>query len=419
MKTEVCPQKDCVLCMACANVCPKGAIGLGADEYGYEKITVDTEKCIDCGLCTKVCNRRADVPRHTPVAGYAAQALDADSLKKSASGGAFQMLAEIVLSNGGVCYGCTFYKDSDGFVSKHIRVDSIENLHLILNTKYVPSMIGNVFQEAQNDLKSGKFVLFCGTPCQIQGFKAFLGKEYENLLTADLICHGIASLNWFNDYVRVTEEREKITITDYSFRDKSVSWGTNFSFRYYKKDDPKKQARVKHCPRESSSYTVHYLNTNILRENCYSCTLSNTHRVSDFTLGDFWGIEQEYAEFATNLNPRMVLRRGISCIMVNTEKAEGLIPLLNEKMILRPVTLESITSHNGNLREPSKYGRSRRNVLDAYKEFGYSSIEESYQSAVKKKLPVYKLKNFLKSRLPDRLRIFIYQTPALRKIIFH
>ena len=122
MRTAVCPQEACTLCMACANVCPQNAIGLSRDSFGYETVAINQELCIDCGLCEKVCKSRETVARNLPVRCYAAQAKDHTALEKSASGGAFQMLAQLVLEAGGVCYGCTMEKENGQFRASHIRV---------------------------------------------------------------------------------------------------------------------------------------------------------------------------------------------------------------------------------------------------------------------------------------------------------
>ena len=419
MKDAICPQEKFTLCMACVNSCPRGAIYLDHDAYGYEKISIDPNLCVECGLCDRVCQRRQTVSRNTPRWNYAAQVKRREELMASASGGAFQTLAKIVLERQGVCYGCAFGKEDDGFHARHVRVDSISELPRILNTKYIPSIIGKSFSEAKADLEAGRLVLFSGTPCQIQGLRAYLNRDYDGLLTADVICHGVTASRYFNEYIQCVEERENIQITDYSFRDKSVSWGTNFCYSYYRQGDDAKRIRQKHLPREASSYTTHYLRGDIFRENCHSCTLSCVERVSDFTLGDYWEIEREHPEFVTSKTPAMSLRGGVSCILANTARAKEFMPLLEEKMIVHPVSLDSVRDHNGNLRAPTPRGDAREWILNTYKANGYRPVDEAYRKSVGRKMAVYRLKNILKSRLPDRVRIMIYRSAALRRIVFH
>ena len=419
IRNFICAAEECTLCMACFNVCPKGAISVGTDEFGYEQMLVDSERCIDCGLCKTVCQRRANLERNIPIVTYAAQAKSKDALRKSASGGAFQMLAQLVLEKDGVCYGCAFSKQDGGFSARHMRVDSLELLPQILNSKYIPSLIGNAYQQVKQDLASGRLVLFSGTPCQIQGLRAYLNKDYDNLLTADLICHGITSAPLFNRYVESIEKRENKEIVDYTFRDKSVSWGTNYCYSYIRTGDPGKRVHTYHCPREESSYMMHYLRGNIFRENCYQCECANTERFSDFTLGDYWEVEREHPEYILKEKKRMVLRSGISCILANTEKGNGFAKLLEDRMILHEVELNSVVDHNSNLKAPSNRGRKRDWFLTTFREAGYGAIEDAYRQEVGSKMRQYRLKNFLKSYLPDVIRIWIYNSPILSRMVFH
>lgn len=418
-KKCICDAKECTLCLACMNSCPKDAIFIGTDDNGYEKIQIDSTKCVDCGICEQVCLRRKTVSRHTPVASYAAQAKDRKALERSASGGAFQMLAQIVLERGGVCYGSELVKEENEFRARHTRIDDLHQLPKILNTKYIPSQIGYTLQQVKQDLDTGRFVLFSGTPCQIQGLRSYLTKDYDNLLSADLICHGVASSNLFNQHIKCIEENEGIEIMDYAFRDKTVSWGTNFCYQYYKKADPKQKLHIRHCPREESSYTVHYLRADILRENCYECACANTERFGDFTLGDYWEIEREYPEYIIKGKHRISLKGGVSCILLNTEKAKAFVGDLSKVMDIREVTLDSVTAHNGNLREPSPRGAGRDQILKAFREGGYAAVEDAYRQRVGSKMRLYRIKNILKSCMPDVVRVWIYRSPMLRRIVFH
>lgn len=146
MKGTICCEEKCTACMACANACPKNAIGIGVNKYGYEKVVINDDKCVDCGLCTKVCARRMQIERHSPIKCYAGQSRDAEKLKRSASGAAFQMLAEIVLETGGVCYGCAGKMINGEYSAYHVRVTNVDELQSILNSKYILSHIGTTYQ---------------------------------------------------------------------------------------------------------------------------------------------------------------------------------------------------------------------------------------------------------------------------------
>lgn len=416
MKDTICCEEKCTACMACANACPKGAIDVGANKYGYEKVIINSDKCVDCGICAKVCDRRTQVERHSPIKCYAGQSKNIEKLKHSASGAAFQMLAESVLESGGVCYGCSGEIINGEYSAKHIRVTNTDELQSILNSKYILSHIGTTYQQIKEDLKSGKLVLFGGTPCQALGLRAFLNHEYENLIIVDVICHGVTSKTIFNDYLKEVEKEQNIVITDYMFRDKKAGWGSNFCYSYYKKGS-KGKIKIKRFPKEGASHEIHYLRGDISRENCFSCEMSNTNRVSDFTFGDYWAIEVEHPEFIVKSNPPLSIRDGINCIMVNTEKGIRYLPKLQEKMIMYEVGLDSITRHNSNLLKPSKRGAKRDDVLEGYYAEGYKKIEENYNDTVGKKKVIYAAKNTIKTHIPDKLRVRIYRMKFLRKLL--
>ena len=238
------------------------------------------------------------------------------------------------------------------------------------------------------------------------------------MITADLICHGVTSTKMFNDYIFALQEKQGIEIKEYMFRDKSVSWGTNSCYSYYRKDDKYKRVCVKHCPREASSYMIYYLCGDIYRENCYSCALSDMRRVSDFTLGDYWEIEREHPEFILSNKPRLSLRRGVSCILVNTEKANQYMTKLKSKLIVYQVEPELISAHNECLRAPSHKGKDGERILNLYSSEGYRSLEESYHNAVGKKMYIYYLKNKLKVHLPDLIRVCIYKFVFFATYVF-
>jgi len=207
-----------------------------------------------------------------------------------------------------------------------------------------------------------------------------------------------------------------ITQTSGKFRDKKAGWGSNFCYSYYDNGD-KNKIKIKRFPKEGASHEIHYLRGDISRENCFSCEMSNTNRVSDFTFGDYWAIEIEHPEFIVRKDPALSIRKGINCMMVNTEKGMQYLSKLQEKMVMYEVDLASITRHNSNLLKPSKRGKARDAVLENYYMEGYKKIEENYNDTVGKKRTVYAAKNMIKTHIPDKLRVQIYRMKFLRKLL--
>lgn len=405
-KKKLCDQDECTLCMACVNSCPRDAIYIINDNRGFESLEIDDEVCINCGICTTVCSKRHEVETHTPICSYAAQLKDKKNLKLSASGGVYQALARHVLQKKGVCYGSYGRFENGKFKVEHICVDNEIDLPSILNSKYVISRIGKIYKEIKIDISAGRLVLFCGTPCQAQGLRSFLGKEYDNLIIADIICHGVTSAQVFNDYIDAIETIDNCQITSYTFRDKKICWGSNYRYQYITSNGSK---ITRHCPREESSYSAYYLNGNLIRDNCHKCSLSNIHRVSDITLGDFWGVEKTHPELIVGKN-KMSIKSGISCVMANTNKGVTILRELELLLDEKEVDLESIVANNGNLRSPSFYrNQDRDDFWEIYKNNGYLPIEKKYRLAIDKKRTLFRAKNVIKSYIPDSIRIKLYK----------
>lgn len=200
-------KKDCCGCGACMNVCPKNAIRMAEDEVGFVYPEIDQNLCVGCGVCKKACGYQMQPLMQKSEAVYAAASNNDNLLRKSASGGAFAVLAENVLKKGGVVYGAALPLENGKLEPKHLRIDTVERLTELQGSKYVQSAIGDTYAQAKKDLLDGKSVLFSGTPCQIAGLKQYLKKDYENLLTVDIICHGVPMQTIFPElYGRLREE---------------------------------------------------------------------------------------------------------------------------------------------------------------------------------------------------------------------
>lgn len=229
-------KKDCCGCGACMNICPKTAICMEKDGYGFVYPRIDIEKCVECGACKKVCAFQNEPTRRQPQRVYAIASKNNDLVKKSASGGLFATMAVHVLEQGGCVYGAVMLHEEHELHIRHVCCETKAELYRLQGSKYVQSSLGYIFKDIQQKLKKDVFVLFSGTPCQVDALKSYLRKDYPNLLTVDIICHGVPSEQFFNDYIHYTEKKIGGEISEFKFRDKSSGWGYNLTAKYIQVD---------------------------------------------------------------------------------------------------------------------------------------------------------------------------------------
>ncbi len=336
---------DCCGCNVCVQRCPKQCISMHEDNEGFLYPIVDEKLCVDCGLCETVCPILNQREKREPIAVYAAKNPNEEIRLQSSSGGIFTMLAEQTIDKGGVVFGVGFSKDWE---VEHQYTETKEGLAAFRGSKYVQSRVGNTFCEAERFLKQGREVLYSGTPCQIAALRNFLNKEYDNLLTVDIICHGAPSPGVFRTYLEeekekyVSEAKQKIQFRPFlfapiserdsltagvdevnieaiSFRDKEKGW-KKFSFVL----QLSKATAAGEKNTVSSSYTLYehpFLKGTLadlyLRPSCHSCSAKELKSDSDITLGDYWGIAATMPELDDD--------KGVSAVLVNTSKGASAI----------------------------------------------------------------------------------------------
>lgn len=387
-------KKDiCCGCGLCAMKCPKNAITILEDEYGYLYPYIDELKCVKCNVCKNVCayNKPTTNNQYSKKT-YAAYSKDDSILKTTASGGLFTSIAISFIKNGGIVYGSSIKKEGKSFIVKHIKADTESDLKKIKGSKYIQSSIMEVYNSVKEELKEGKKILFSGTPCQIDAIKEFT-ENNENLYTIDIVCHGVPNNKLFNAYIEFLNQQQKIKINSFNFRDKSKGWGLNYSYSYLKNNKQNKIIK----PSYKSSYYQMFLDAYTYRENCYNCPYANDKRIGDITIGDYWGIGEEHPELLkSNIKPE----KGISCLIVNSLKGESLIKNSINNIQLYESEFEKVKKHNKQLNEPSKKNKDREYILEKYKNNGYQAIEEYYNKK-------NRIKNLIKSLLyliPYRIR---------------
>ena len=376
IKTEKTHKRDCTYCSACINICKVGAITKEFDEYGFAYPSINKDLCVKCGMCEKVCKSTKEIKKQTILQALAIQSNNKKLLKKSSSGGMFAQLAHYYLENDGIVFGCCMQKVADKFEIKHMYIDNEKDLYKLQGSKYVQSRIEQNFKLVKKDLLEGRKVLFSGTPCQIAGLNGFLlGKKFDNLITIDIVCHGVPSLKMFQDFIAGLEKRYNASIINFSFRDKEKGWGLNAKILYEKNG--------KECNKIIDSALLPYyklfLDSDIYRKNCYSCPYACKNRPADITLGDFWGIEKEHPECLAQNGGDIDTKKGVSCIISNSSKGNELVENCKENFLLRESTFEKAANGNAQLRGPSRYRKEREEYISEYEKNGYQAVEKLYK----------------------------------------
>lgn len=324
----------CTGCTACASVCARGCITMAADEDGFLFPVVDTEKCVSCGLCERVCP--IITPLQKPVnepAAYAAYSRDESIRLSSSSGGVFTEFARAVLKDGGAVFGAAY---NDVFEVSHICAENEADLARLRGAKYAQSALGDSFRDVKRRLEQGQKVLFSGTPCQIGGLKAFLRKDYENLLTVDFVCLSVPSPKAWKAYVsfRAEQDNDGRLPKSINLRSKKTGW-TNYQYSnlFQYADDNYFAAKS-----GDSLYMKLFGGGYISREACENCRFKGYSRASDLTIGDFWGI--------WDIAPEMDDNKGTSVVLVQDQQGAELLQSVSNRLVLKPVTLEETSRHN-------------------------------------------------------------------------
>lgn len=384
---HICDIDLCTGCGACMNICSKNAISMTEQgTLGHIYPHVDQEKCIDCGLCAKTCPVNAPIELNSSIKAFAAISKDKADLMSSSSGAASSIIANHILSRGGTVYGCVQenYRDI-----AHRRIDKIEDVHKIKNSKYVQSNIGLIYREVKKDLTDGKEVLFTGTPCQIAGLRKYLRKDSPNLYLLDLVCHGVPSQKLLREDVERTLSKHAITADDIKILFRRKVGGKARLGMEYGLFPIDKEGKELPMPREDTAflynrYITAFISGVIFRENCFKCQYAQPKRCGDITIADFWGIK----------NTSIPTGNGISLLLANTDKGLSLVESIKAACYIEERTVTEAIHGNGQLMEASKEPKERKRFIAEYiidSEKAYTKHIKEYRKAYRRKQQRIKL----------------------------
>lgn len=363
---EVLEKERCTGCTACMNNCPKGAITFEEGNDGFKYPVINQDKCIDCGLCKKICPVLNTKENKSINKCYVAYNKNINERLNASSGSLFSTIANYILDKKGIVVGAAF---DDNNHLKHIAIEKKKDLEPLRKSKYLQSDLGNIFKYIKEQTKTRK-VLFVGTPCQVAGLKSFI-KKSDNLITIDLFCHGVPSPKLFKKYIKELEEQNNDKLINYDFRDNSTGWDS-----YSNKITFKKSTIIE--LQTKNKYMNLFLSDIALRESCYNCNYKLGNKYSDITLGDFWGVKEHY--------PEMYNKEGVSAVIINTDTGKELFEEISNELEYKKCDINKIISGNPSLINSSKYPKKREDFFNEIDELSIDVLCKKY----KKRIQLYR-----------------------------
>lgn len=369
---NVVSEHNCCGCQACTAVCPVQAIRMKEDEEGFLYPVVDEKLCVHCGLCKNNCPMNRQKQKR-PESVYACRIKDEEQCRKSSSGGAFRLASDVVLKQNGVVAGAVFDEE---FKVKTVLAQAKEQRDAMCGSKYVQSDMTGIYDKIKAALQDQKTVLFTGTPCQCAGVKAFaernLGELSERLYLCDIVCHGTPSPRIWQEYLQWRKQQKHSDIRDITFRSKHFGW-----HKQSMKIDFVNGDTIRALTTQDPFYIMYFSHV-CHRTSCHSCPFASYERVSDLTMGDFWGIEDMKA---ANGNVQEHLQKlqdeqGTSLVFVNTEKGRWLWEQMKQNADWYQSDLSSC--YQAIFENPPKVSPKRKAFWETYRKDGFAVAVKQY-----------------------------------------
>lgn len=363
---RVLDKDKCSGCTACASICPKQAITMKVENDGFMYPVIKQEKCIDCGLCKRTCPILNTKSNKAINKCYVAYSKDEIYSNNSSSGGIFSIIADFILKEKSIVIGAAFDENNK---LKHIAISKEEDLIKLKGSKYLQSDLNNIFKYVKENIKDKK-ILFVGTPCQVAGIKAFV-KNNDNLICIDLACHGVPSPKLFDKYIKELESKNNDKLINYDFRDKSTGWDTYSNTMIFKNKNITELQK-------DNEYMKLFLSDIALRKSCFNCDFKLGNKYSDITLCDYWGVQKYY--------PDMYNKKGVSAIIINTQKGNEIIEKIKDKLICKECELEEILEGNPSIKKSCDEREERKEFFNEIDNLSINELSKKYV----KSTPLYK-----------------------------
>ena len=369
-------KENCNGCHACFAACSQKCITMLADKEGFLYPQVNAQECIRCGKCKAVCPSLTlrESRKEEKSDAYAVINRHEGVRERSSSGGVFYALASTIIKKNGVVFGATF--DERKQVA-HTFIDDEKDIWRLMGSKYAQSKIGDTYLQVRSFVQAEREVLFVGTPCQIAGLKAFLGREYESLLCVDIVCHGVPSPKLWDKYIRHQEKKYGAKAKKIFFRDKATGW------RAYSMKIEFENGEIYQRPHEDDAFMRLFLSDVCLRPSCHNCQHKGIHRIADITLADCWGAERILGEQDDD--------KGISLVLTHTDKGQQALENVLSACKAKEIDINKASKENPSMIKVTVPHKDRTQFFEEFEGISFRKATKKYapyQRSMKERLAI-------------------------------